>query len=124
MITPTILVIDDDDAILKLLVSIFTDAGYLVNAGSDVTAVYEIEKHPPALLLIDNWLSGAKTGHDICFQLKNNPITQNIPVILISATAKLDETARRCGADDYIAKPFEIDELLQKVALFAPLQTK
>jgi len=63
------------------------------------------------LLLIDNWLQG-KSGHDICFQLKNDSRTIAIPVVLISATAKLDETAQRCGADDFICKPFDIDDLL------------
>lgn len=111
---PTILVIDDDEDILYVITTILKDAGYQVTTGKDVTAVYEIEKNPPNLLLIDNWLEG-KTGHDICWQLKSDPRTKAIPVILISATSKLDETAQRCGADDYICKPFDLDKLLEKV---------
>jgi DNA-binding response OmpR family regulator len=117
MTPPTILVIDDDDAILELLQTLLSEAGYQVKAGRDVTAVYEIEKDPPALLLIDNWLDG-KSGHDICLQLKNDPRTANIPVILISAIPKLAETAQRCRADDFIAKPFDVAVLLRKVAFF------
>lgn len=117
---PTILIIDDDEAILSLLKAILTDAGYNVITGRDVTSVYEIEKAPPALLLIDNWLEG-KSGHDICWQLKNDPRTASIPVVLISATANLDETAERCRADSFICKPFDVDDLLNMVGKFAPL---
>lgn len=113
-----ILVIDDEEDVVQILRTILTEAGYPVVTGRDVTAVYEIEKDPPALLLIDNWLSGGKTGHDICLQLKQDARTSGIPVILISATQKLDETARRCGADDFICKPFELEELLVKVRKF------
>lgn len=70
--------------------------------------------NPPDLLLIDNWLGG-KTGHDICWQLKSDSRTKAIPVMLISATSKLDEMAQRCGANDYICKPFDLDNLLTKV---------
>ncbi|TSJ41001.1 response regulator [Mucilaginibacter corticis] len=116
MVLKKILVIDDDEDVRLILSDILRQAGYQVKTGKDVTAVYEIEKDPPALLLIDNWLEG-KTGHDICWQLKQDPRTQNIPVILISATTKLDETARRCGADDYICKPFDLVDLVNKVRL-------
>src|SRR6202012_5946604 len=108
MLKPTIMVIDDDTAILNIITTVLTDAGYQVVAGKDITTLYAIEKEPPALLLIDNWLSGDKTGHDICYQLKQNPATANIPVILVSATANLEDTAERCRADGFISKPFDI----------------
>jgi DNA-binding response OmpR family regulator len=101
---------------LEIITAILTGAGYQVIAGKDVTAVYAIEKEPPALLLIDNWLSGNKTGHDICYQLKQNPATSQIPVILISGTMNLEETATRCGANSFICKPFDLEDLLKKVS--------
>lgn len=110
----TLMVIDDDTDTLDIITTVLTDAGYKVVAGTDVTTLYAIEKHPPALLLIDNWLSG-KTGHDICYQLKQNPATSFIPVILISGTLNLEDTAARCGANGFICKPFDIDDLLLKV---------
>jgi CheY-like chemotaxis protein len=111
----TIMVIEDDAEQLDILTTVLTSAGYLVTSGIDVTAVYAIEKHPPALLRIDNWLSGGKTGHDVCYQLKQNPATASIPVILISATVNLANTAQRCQATSYIIKPFDIDDLLSQV---------
>ncbi|MES2276611.1 MAG: response regulator [Bacteroidota bacterium] len=110
-----IMVIEDDADTLEIITTILAGADYEVVSGTDVTAVYAIEKEPPALLLIDNWLSGEKTGHDICYQLKQNPATAAIPVILISGTINLEETARRCGANGFICKPFDVEELLQQV---------
>ncbi len=109
------MVIDDDADTLEVITTILTNAGCQVVAGRDVTSLYAIEKEPPSLLLIDNWLSGDKTGHDICYQLKQNPGTSFIPVILISGTLNLEETAQRCGADGFICKPFDIDDLLRQV---------
>src|ERR1700750_3525850 len=103
MPAPEILVVDDDPDTVEIIRMVLIQAGFQVRTGSDVTALYAIEKQPPALLLIDNWLEG-KTGHDICYQLKQNPATSHIPVLLISATANLEETARRCGADGFICK--------------------
>jgi len=117
----TIMVIEDDIDQLDIITTILTDAGYRVTSGKDLTAVYAIEKQPPALLLIDNWLSGEKTGHDICYQLKQNPAMSFIPVILISGTMKLEETALRCGADAFICKPFDMDELLRQVEAYTNL---
>jgi CheY-like chemotaxis protein len=114
----TIMVIEDDADTLDIITTILVGAGFLVTSGKDVTAVYAIEKEPPALLLIDNWLSGPKTGHDICYQLKQNPATSFIPVILISGTLNLEETAQRCGADGFICKPFDLNELLQQVKTY------
>lgn len=110
------MVIEDDADTLEIITTILTDAGYEVATGKDVTAVYAIEKNPPGLLLIDNWLNGDKTGHDICYQLKRNPATSFIPVILISGTINLEGTAQRCGADGFICKPFDVDELLRQVS--------
>ena len=111
----TILVIDDDADTLEVITEILTEGGYEVVASKDITVLYTIEKEPPALLLIDNWLSGDKTGHDICYQLKQNSATAQIPVILISSTMNLEETAERCGADGFICKPFDLHELLRQV---------
>lgn len=91
------MVIEDDADTLEVITTVLTGVGYQVLTGKDVTAVYAIEKDPPALLLIDNWLSGDKTGHDICYQLKQNPATSLIPVILISGTINLKELPSAAG---------------------------
>lgn len=110
-----VMIIDDDMEIRQLIADILTNAGYRVQTGVGVTDLYEVEKAPPALILIDHWLDG-KTGRDICYQLKTNHLTDMIPVVLISATANLEQTALSCHADGFIHKPFEVADLLAKVA--------
>lgn len=112
----TVMIIEDDSEILQVMRLILEQAGYQVRAGKDVHDLYEIEKNPPDLLLVDNWLDG-KTGHDICYHLKTAPKTSSLKVMLVSATANLARTAESCKADDYLAKPFELEELLEKVDL-------
>jgi len=111
----TLLIIEDDRDIMNVMVTALKGEGYSVQTGFDVTALFEIEKDPPALILLDNWLDG-KTGHDICYQLKRSPKTQMIPVLLVSATQNLAQTAASCGADGFLMKPFELEELFEAVA--------
>jgi CheY-like chemotaxis protein len=54
-------------------------------------------------------------GRDICKKLKQDPLTKNIPVIMISASRDIKESAMEAGADDFLAKPFEMDDLLKKI---------
>ena len=117
MAQQTVMIIDDDEEILQIVSHILKNAGYTVRIGRDVHDLYEIEKNPPNLLLVDNWLEG-KTGHDICYHLKTTPKTADIPVVLISATVNLAKTAESCRADGYISKPFDVEELLAKVQSF------
>jgi CheY-like chemotaxis protein len=73
-----------------------------------------MEKDFPDLLLLDIWMSG-QDGRDICKYLKKNPTTKNIPIILVSASRDIMQSAKNAGADDFIAKPFEMETLLDKV---------
>ncbi len=67
------------------------------------------------MILLDVLLSG-KDGREIVKYLKSQDETRYIPVIMFSAHPSAEETARKAGADDFIAKPFDIDELLVKIA--------
>lgn len=119
MAKQTIMIIDDEEEILAIVSTMLKDAGYLVRIGRDVTDLYEIEKNPPDLLLVDNWLVG-KTGHDICYHLKTTPKTSKLKVLLFSATANLEKTAESCMADGYIAKPFDVQDMLSTIMLHLP----
>ncbi len=68
----------------------------------------------PDLILLDVLLAG-EDGRETCKQLKSNEQTYHIPVILISAHANLNNVRETCGADDYLAKPFRLKELTDKV---------
>ena len=71
----------------------------------------------PDLLLLDIWMSG-EDGRDICKKLKQSELTKNIPVIMVSASKDIKESALAAGADDFLAKPFEMNELLGKIKMF------
>jgi CheY-like chemotaxis protein len=71
----------------------------------------------PDLLLLDIWMSGMD-GKEICKHLKSQEVTKHIPIIMISANKDTQKIAFECGADDFIAKPFQMKNLLQKVAQY------
>jgi DNA-binding response OmpR family regulator len=110
-----ILVVDDNLDILHLVEIILKNNGFEVLSspkGDDVLA--KTEDFSPQVILLDVFLSG-HDGREICRQLKENPRTKDIPVIMFSAHTKKEDIMGNCKADDFIAKPFEVNELLQKL---------
>ncbi len=107
------MVVDDDPAIVEATSLILEEFGYAVDSIIDGEKLYAMTKLPD-LLLLDIWMSG-QDGRDICRYLKMNPETKHIPVILISASRDLAKSASDAGADDFLSKPFEMQELLEKV---------
>ena len=110
-----ILVVDDDLDILVVMEILLTMKGFEV----DVTAKWEstfekIETFKPNLILLDVLISG-NDGRTICKQLKSQDSTKNIPVIMFSAHPSAAATIAEYGADDFIAKPFDVNDLLDKV---------
>jgi len=113
-----ILVVDDDPDILEFLQVILEEEGYAVvttDKGEYVEKLYN--GGLPDLILLDVWLSG-KDGRDIVKYLKSQEKTKHIPVIMFSAYPNAQEMVLKAGADDFIAKPFEIEALLAKIARF------
>lgn len=111
----TILIADDDRDIVEALSAILNFNGYDVLHVYDGTSVLDAVKGQPHLVLLDL----AMPGHDgatVCKQLKRQASTQNIPVILVSAEMNLAKTAKQCGADDFIEKPFDMDVLQEKIS--------
>jgi DNA-binding response OmpR family regulator len=112
-----ILVADDDPGILEAIQLVLEDEGYEVVTTVDGETIYQMEKEYPDLLLLDIWMSG-QDGSDICKFLKSRETTKDIPIIMISANKDTEEIAKKAGADDFITKPFEIEELINKVAKY------
>lgn len=113
-----ILVVDDEPDILEFLQVILEEEGY--NVLTSQKAEYLEQLHNgglPDLILLDVLLSG-KDGREIVKYLKQQEETKHIPVIMFSAHPSAEQTAKEAGAEDFLAKPFEIDELLEKVAKF------
>jgi DNA-binding response OmpR family regulator len=109
-----ILVADDDAAIVDAIQLILEDADYTVETTLNGEDVLKMEDNFPHLILLDIWMSG-QDGRTICKYLKKQKLTRHIPIIMISANRDTSQIAKTAGADDFITKPFEIDELLKKV---------
>lgn len=112
-----IIIIDNDHDILRIMEYILLEEGYDVQTATDAIALDVLAADPPGLILLDIWLDDS-SGYDMCKQIKSNPGTAHIPVIMISAINNLAATAKLCGADAYLDKPFDVVDLISKVKDF------
>lgn len=108
------MIADDDPGIVDAVEMLLEFEGYHVTSTVDGSTVLDMKDELPDLLLLDIWMSG-EDGRDICRQLKATPSTQNIPIIMISASRDIRASAMAAGADDFLAKPFEMDALIEKI---------
>jgi len=111
----TIYIVEDNIDISELIVIILSNAGFQVSAAPTVESFYKLlETKKPDLILLDIMLPDGN-GVEVCKELKQGETFKNVPLILMSAHAKMNIIARECSADDFIAKPFDIYELTNKV---------
>jgi two-component system response regulator VicR len=111
-----IVIIEDDTDILELLVYLFENEGYQVSSFTKGREAREISQLMPDVVLLDVNLAGsAKRGDQICSELRKLDLTVPFPVMLLSAEKDLATLAAACMADGYMAKPFDIDNLIAKV---------
>jgi DNA-binding response OmpR family regulator len=113
---PRIYVIDDDMDLLKVVKSLLLKRGFDVYTFTDwEIATNSMRIFEPQLILLDVFLAGID-GLDVCQKLKASPFTRHVPILLFSAFPRIAETAiHDYGADDFIAKPFEVGDLVKKI---------
>lgn len=110
-----ILVVDDEPDILEFLQELLVQEGYAVTTTDNAECLENLHNgNLPDLILMDVLLSG-KDGRELVKYLKSQKETGHIPVIMFSAHPGAEETAQAAGADDFVAKPFEMDEILMKI---------
>jgi two-component system alkaline phosphatase synthesis response regulator PhoP len=110
-----ILVVDDDESILDAISMVLEDADYDVQTTFKGTETHNrVLSYKPDVILLDMLLSG-NDGRHIAKVLKADTKTNHIPIIMISAHPNAEASALESGADDFLAKPFEREALLQKV---------
>ena len=112
-----IIVVDDDEDILQIIRYMLEEQGHQVRAVSDIVSFNRLSDFEPDLILLDDWLADGY-GHRLCEQLKQDERTRLIPVILISAKNDIAQIAHKSKADDYIAKPFDVDFFMSKIAFW------
>ena len=119
---PTILVIDDDPVIQKLLSVNFEMEGYQVVTASDgVEGLAQVGIAQPDIILLDVMMP-RMDGLAVARKLKSDPATKSIPIIVITSYALSGDEgkARAAGCDAYVTKPYSPRQLLAKVREFLP----
>src|SRR5947209_8364108 len=117
--TKKVLVVDDDPDILAFIEVMLEDAGYIVRTIGKGDYLKKLQADDaPHVIVLDMLLSGSD-GRKIISQLKGEEETRGIPIILTSAHPSAAKEALAYGADDFLAKPFEMDDFLAKVAKYA-----
>jgi two-component system phosphate regulon response regulator PhoB len=112
-----ICIIEDEPDIVRLIRYNLEQEGFsLVDSGTALDVMAFIKQSNPCLILLDVMIP-AGDGFDVCKQVKLNPVTAHIPIIMITAKAEVHHivTGLALGADDYITKPFNISVLIARV---------
>ena len=114
-----VMVADDDPDLVAICSMILESEGYSVeSARNGNEAVDRLFDDGVDVLLLDVMMP-VLDGLSVCKILKRDPRTKDLPIVLISASSVLRERGRDC-ADAVLAKPFDIDDLVQTVSHFAP----
>ena len=114
-----ILVADDDPDLRDILRSILEPAGFAVSEAMDgPSALHTIRGQPPDLVIMDYLMPGL-TGPEVCAQLKQDLLLRHLPIIMLTGKSEVQDKVHglNAGADDYLIKPFEPQELLARVQM-------
>ena len=119
-----ILVVDDDPMNLSVMQEVLGDDYHLKTLSSGKGVLKEARAFRPDLVLLDIMMPEV-SGYDVCRQLRAQHGLRHLKIVLVSAKAMLSERLEgyRAGADDYITKPFDIDELAAKVRIYVRLKS-
>ena len=110
-----IILLDDDKDICVMAKAILNFAGYKVESLSQPALLPQLlNTFSPRMVLMDMLLSGTD-GRDICRRLKNDPASSQVKIIMMSAHPDADKSCREAGADDFISKPFDMDQFIARV---------
>ena|SRR5690606_23998779 len=106
-----ILILDDDSDILFFCTYVFENMGFTVVSSNHCNDIIsQVESAQPDIILIDNWIPDIG-GVKAIQQLKSTSQLNHIPIILFSANSNLLKLAEEAGADGYLKKPFDLEEL-------------
>ena len=115
-----ILVVDDEPNILKLVSFILTSKDYeVIGASSGAECISKAKSEKPDMIVLDVMMP-KMDGFETASRLKSDAATRSIPILMLSSKAQFEDKMKGIdsGAMDYITKPFEKDELLQKIKEF------
>ncbi|MEA2093994.1 MAG: phosphate regulon transcriptional regulator PhoB [Pseudomonadota bacterium] len=113
----SILVVDDDPAIREMVTLVLMQGGFeVIEAASALEARQTIRSRTPDLILLD-WMLPGQSGYEFARSLRRDPSRKEIPIIMLTARDQDGDkvAALDAGADDYVAKPFSVNELLARI---------
>jgi DNA-binding response OmpR family regulator len=114
-----ILVVEDDPQVARLIALVLQRNGFESQIVSDgQSALERARESRPAMIFADLTIRGMG-GEALCSALKSGADTKAIPYIVVSGDRDIAEKARVCGADDYMGKPFEFNDLIRLVNKYA-----
>ena len=117
MASTKILVVEDDESLRTLMEYNFGKEGFdIVTARDGEEALLRVEEVRPDLVILD-WMLPNVSGIEVCRRLRSKPETQGLPVIMLTARAEESDRVRGLdtGADDYVVKPFSMEELVARI---------
>ena len=110
-----LLIVDDSDDLLALMKYFLRRKGYIVNTLNKVDDIYEmIREFQPDLLILDLFLFD-NDGREICKELKGSLKSKDLYILVFSASPKLLADYKSYYADDFMEKPFELTDLVEKI---------
>ena len=119
-----ILVVEDDAHVARLIGLVLQRNGRQSEVVSDgVTALRRAKELRPEMIFADLTIKGM-AGDALCSALKAQPETREIPYVVLSGDRDIADKAQRCGADDYMGKPFEFDDLIRLVNKYARTESR
>ena len=118
-----ILVVEDDPQVARLISLVLQRHGHQSEIVSDgQSALDTAREQRPSMIFADLTIKGMG-GEALCSALKSQMETRDIPYIVVSGDRDIAEKARHCGADDYMGKPFEFEDLIRLVNKYARTQS-
>ncbi|GGE32278.1 DNA-binding response regulator [Marinicauda pacifica] len=115
--TPHVLVVEDEDALAELLQYNLKKEGFRVSLAADgEEAMMLVDERQPDVVLLD-WMLPKISGIEVCRRLRSRQETRNLPIIMLTARGEEADRIRGLdtGADDYVTKPFLMQELFARV---------
>ncbi|MDO3624655.1 response regulator transcription factor [Mucilaginibacter sp. BT774] len=110
-----VLLLDNDEGVLDVMQEALNYEGFKVKTIGETDNIFEvIDSFDPDLIILDYILSGINGG-EICHQIKANPKTTDLPVIIISAYPRVIQSLGYYGCDDFISKPFDLDDISERI---------
>lgn len=109
-----VLIIENDQDIRHIVEFILREQGFTTMSIPEPEELSAIIPFAPDVILLDEFIN-SRPGHRLCRKIKQVAALKNVPVIILSTANDIELIARECEANDYLRKPFDVEEMVDKV---------